>query len=65
MTSYIYSIIRPLAVDLKKVHNISDEIGGVNLLEFTDKKIAEAVDIYNRISDDPDLIKRCNSIFMG
>lgn len=64
IATYIFPIIESLARDLKYMYEIPDEIDGIDILDFTAKRIDDAIALYNKISDDADLLERNHQLFM-
>ncbi|MDE5617323.1 MAG: hypothetical protein K2I36_00525 [Ureaplasma sp.] len=64
IVTYIFPVIEALAKDLRDMFGIPIEIDGINILEYTRKKVDAAVNIYKTISNDSELGERNQKLFM-
>lgn len=61
---YIFPIIEALAKDLRDMYGIAEEIDGINVLEYTRKRIDDAESKYRTISNDKELGEKNQKLFM-
>lgn len=64
IASYIFPVIEALAKDLRDMFDIPIEIEGINILEYTRKRVDDAVFAYKTISNDSELGERNQKLFM-
>ncbi len=61
---YIFPIIEALAKDLRDMYGIAEEIDGINVLEYTRKRIVDAESKFKTISNDKELGEKNQKLFM-
>lgn len=64
IATYIYPVIEALAKDLKDMYSIPVEMGGINILEYTRKRVDDAVVTYRTISNDTELGEKNQKLFL-